>query len=137
MRLTRWWIKRDEKGRILFDHNPNIEGDRVLYRLITIVDEYGEIKGYHSPTQLDKFLMLAYWRKHDGLTEDILFSWESFSDWFVNKATGPEFIRRQRERMLSMKVADVPPEIKAKMRKGQEAVREFFGQAEEKAGMYP
>lgn len=137
MRLTRWWIKRDEKGHILFDHNPNLAADRVCYRLICIVDECGEIKGYHSPTQLDKFLMLAYWRKYDGLTDDILYSWESFNDWFLNKATGPEYIRRQREKMLNMKIADVPAEIKEKMRKGQEGVREMFGQAEEKAGMYP
>ena len=48
------------------------------------------ISDYHTVTQLDKLLMVDYWKEYDGLVGD-------FRDWFVRNATAPELIRRARQ----------------------------------------
>ncbi len=55
------------------------------------------IGDYHTMTELDKTLMLDYWRDYDGLmlpTSDLA---DGFCRWFVHKATAPELIRRARQ----------------------------------------
>lgn len=55
---------------------------------------------YNTMTELDKLLMLDYWRIYDGLFEAIIYdhtTTHGFENWFVHKATAPELIRRARQ----------------------------------------
>lgn len=53
---------------------------------------------YNTMTELDKLLMIDYWKEYDYLTfptsEDRLYQ---FENWFVKEATAPELIRRARQ----------------------------------------
>ncbi len=52
---------------------------------------------YNTMTELDKMLMLDYWREYDGLvlpTSDLN---GGFKNWFVHKATSTELLRRARQ----------------------------------------
>ncbi len=50
---------------------------------------------YNTMTELDKILMLDYWREYDQFIEGLDFN--NFKLWFVHRATPPELIRRARQ----------------------------------------
>jgi hypothetical protein len=62
--------------------------------------------GYHHPpyttmSQLDKILMLQYWKYFDGMRE----SYDKPNDfyrWFIEKATPPEMVRRSRQFLVEV-----------------------------------
>jgi len=57
------------------------------------------IGSYNTMTQLDKKLMVEYWREYDGLnyTSELEKDMGWFTEWFINNATPPELIRRARQ----------------------------------------
>lgn len=64
--------------------------------IVMLLTEPGLALGsYRNMTQFDKLLMVNYWLRYDGLTEDMTFA-ESVA-WFVQSATAPELIRRARQ----------------------------------------
>ncbi len=77
----------------------------VAERLMMMATKPGYSVGdYNTMTELDKILMLDYWREYDGLTtkeHEIYYtqeqSYQGFKQWFVHKATAPELIRRARQ----------------------------------------
>ena len=67
---------------------------------------------YHTMTELDKILMLDYWREFDNLPatddkEDYLF--DKF--WFIHKATAPELIRRARQWLSEHQYLILKPDV--------------------------
>ena len=50
---------------------------------------------YTKVTELDKMLMVDYWREFDGMGNCITIG--NFEKWFVDVATAPELIRRARQ----------------------------------------
>lgn len=50
---------------------------------------------YNTMTELDKILMMDYWKEYDSFIEGLDFS--NFKLWFVHGATPPELIRRARQ----------------------------------------
>ena len=50
---------------------------------------------YNTITELDKHLILDYWTKYDALSVNL--NDLNFRDWFVKRATSPEWIRRARQ----------------------------------------
>ncbi len=68
----------------------------IAENLMDMVTKPGYSVGeYNTMTELDKILMLAYWREYDGLVAYKLegeFDW-----WFIHKATSAELIRRARQ----------------------------------------
>jgi hypothetical protein len=53
---------------------------------------------YNTMTELDKTLMLQYWRMYDGMKPVInCDTVADFNKWFIHKATAPELIRRARQ----------------------------------------
>ena len=55
---------------------------------------------YNTMSELDKILMVQYWREYDGMPSDKL-SFDAFEIWFVEEATSPEWLRRSREWLCS------------------------------------
>jgi hypothetical protein len=53
------------------------------------------VSDYNTMTELDKHLMVDYWREYDNLNNIMVIS--GFHDWFIRKATAPELIRRARQ----------------------------------------
>ncbi len=67
----------------------------IAENIMDMVTEPGySIGDYSTMTELDKRLMLGYWRKYDGL--DIALR-GGFDDWFIHKATSAELLRRARQ----------------------------------------
>ncbi len=66
---------------------------------------------YNKMTELDKILMLDYWREYDGLLDALFNEPKYFDSWFVSKATTPELIRRAREWLVSHNYLIVKPDV--------------------------
>ena len=66
----------------------------VAKRIVMLASKPGYAIGeYHTMTQLDKRLMVDYWKEYDGEPTSTM----TFRDWFVLSATEPELIRRARQ----------------------------------------
>ena len=63
---------------------------------------------YHDMTGLDKLIMLDYWKEYDGLNNIQPKDWQ---EWFREKATAPEWIRRSRENLQQHKAIFPKPEV--------------------------
>jgi len=50
---------------------------------------------YNTMSELDKMIMLDYWREYDGFCAVMTSS--EFREWFIKHAISPEWIRRSRE----------------------------------------
>jgi len=66
------------------------------------------VGGYHTMTELDKILMLDYWREYDGFTTSTFLE---FDTWFVHKATAPELIRRSRQWLSEHQYLILSPDV--------------------------
>ena len=93
-------------GEIRIDCDPP-QLRTVTERLINLIAELltrldYQFPQYHTMTELDKILMVEYWRKYDGMfTLSESSPVFNFDDWFVKKATEPELVRRARQLLLS------------------------------------
>lgn len=68
----------------------------VAERLLNLITKPGYAVGdYQTTSQLDKMLMVDYWREYDGLNLAQLES--GWREWFVTSATNPELLRRSRQ----------------------------------------
>lgn len=68
----------------------------IAERLVMMATKPGYSVGdYNTMTELDKRLMVDYWREYDGLNDIVAIS--GFHDWFVYKATETELLRRARQ----------------------------------------
>ncbi len=63
---------------------------------------------YHTVTELDNTLALAYWREYDNMP---LSSNNSFEDWFIHKATSWELIRRSRQWLSEHHYVILSPDV--------------------------
>jgi len=52
---------------------------------------------YHTMSQLDKILMVDYWKEYDGMIDALTRTPGEFTGWFIKSATSPELIRRSRQ----------------------------------------
>ena len=64
---------------------------------------------YNTMTELDKILMLDYWRECDGFIEGLDFN--NFKMWFIHKATAPELIRRARQWLSEHQYLILKPDV--------------------------
>jgi len=55
-----------------------------------------QFPNYHTMAQFDKQLTIEYWKQYDGL-DKALSEPATFRQWFTEKATYPEYIRRARQ----------------------------------------
>ena len=68
----------------------------IAENLMNMVAKPGYAVGdYNTMTELDKMLMLDYWKDYDNFIEGLGFN--NFKLWFVHRATAPELIRRARQ----------------------------------------
>jgi hypothetical protein len=71
----------------------------IAENIMNLVSKLGfSIGNYNTMSELDRKIMLAYWREYDGLNESSLLN---FDDWFIHKATSTELLRRSREFLAS------------------------------------
>jgi hypothetical protein len=96
--------------------NPQLPMELARYRLVMVVDQYMKanpdgITGYNHMYQLDKLLCLAYWIKWDGLNRETLINMQDFQQWFLTKATPPEYIMRARRWLRENKLAEFPRHV--------------------------
>ena len=66
--------------------------------------------GYHTVTELDNMLAIAYWQEYDGMKELDKIS-SSFDNWFIHVATAWEAIRRSREWLAQHNYIFVEPDV--------------------------
>jgi len=96
----------------------------VAERILTMCTGLGYAIGdYQTMTELDKILMVDYWREYDGM-ENILKIFKDDKDidlWFIKSATEPELIRRARQWLVEHQAMIV-----------KESVRERASQAGDK-----
>ncbi len=70
----------------------------ICEKLLTMCTRLGyACPEYHTMTQLDKIIMMQYWREYDGFEDAIIRTIGEFTEWFINKATEPELLRRSRQ----------------------------------------
>ncbi len=82
----------------------------IAERIIMMVTKPGYSVGdYNTMTELDKILMVDYWKEYDGLNLDTLES--GWREWFVRKATAPELIRRSRQWLSEHQYLILRPEV--------------------------
>lgn len=66
----------------------------VAQNIVMLVSKPGYSAGkYNTMTELDKIIMLGYWREYDYMT----YEEDGFDNWFIHTATNPELIRRARQ----------------------------------------
>ena len=93
---TKW---RDAFGEIHIpetSHCPN-QIKKICENILTMCLSLGNVcpTNYNTMTELDKTLMLMYWREYDGMNLPT-----QFDDWFVHEATEPDAIRRARQYLV-------------------------------------
>lgn len=85
--------KRDGFGNIHITSCPN-QLRTCCERIMEMVTSLGyRPPSYHSITELDKKIVLQYWRRFDGLIDTNMADYD-FSDWWLKKATNPDIISR-------------------------------------------
>ncbi len=68
----------------------------IAENLINMATKPGYSVGdYSTMTELDKLLMMDYWKEYDSFIVGLDFN--NFKLWFVHRATAPELIRRARQ----------------------------------------
>ena len=73
---------------------------KIAENIMTLLTTPGyAVPDYNSMNELDKMLMLEYWKRFDGM--DAAMQDDACFKWYVNKATSPELIRRAREWLIS------------------------------------
>jgi len=60
---------------------------------------------YNTVSQLDKMLMLAFWKEYDGLKQD------DFEKWFLSEATMPDLITRARRWLVERHYLILKPDV--------------------------
>ena len=94
---TKW---RDAFGEIHIpetSHCPN-QIKKICENILTM---YSGLDGvcptsYNTMSELDKMIMLDYWRRYDAMPNEKL-NFDAFEIWFLERATQPELVRRSRE----------------------------------------
>ena len=76
------------------------------------------ISDYHTVTQLDKLLMVDYWKEYDGLNLDT-----NFSQWFISSATMPDLITRAIRWLVSHNYIFLKPSVQENALKAAENFR--------------
>ena len=76
---------------------------------------------YHSMSELDKILMLQYWKYIDGMKEDFSKP-NDFYKWFISKATSPDLIGRSRRWLIENNIMWVDANIVERAHKAGERV---------------
>ena len=108
---TKW---RDMTGEIHIpetSHCPN-QIKKICENILTMCLRLGGTcpTNYNTMTELDKTLMVEYWKEYDGLTLDL--EMEPAIVWFIKHATEPDAIRRARQYLVEHHAIYVKPEVK-------------------------
>jgi hypothetical protein len=93
---TKW---RDAFGEIHIPETSHCPSQikPICERILTMCTRLGY--AYNTMTQLDRILMLQYWREYDHLN-DCLDGYVKFETWFMNHATETELLRRSRQYLV-------------------------------------
>jgi hypothetical protein len=126
---------RTDAGIPKLEINPRLPMELARYRLVCTVDDYmrendAGITGYDHMYQLDKLLCLAYWMKYDGLTKQTLVNWHDFEQWFLKKATPPEYITRARRWLRENHLAEFPKHVVDAANRSEKAIANQFSGGE-------
>jgi hypothetical protein len=89
---------QDQFGEFhILDKSKCPKGIQVIAeRILKLVDRWQNGLGekmprYNTMTELDKIIILEYWKEYDGITID---SMTAFESWFTECATFPDMITR-------------------------------------------
>ena len=119
---------RTDAGIPKLEINPNLPMELARYRLVVVVDQYmpDGITGYDKFYQLDKLLCLAYWMRWDGLNKATLTNWHDFEQWFLKKATPPEYITRARRWLRENHLAEFPKHVVDAANRSEKSIASQF-----------
>lgn len=114
MRVTSY-LTKDDKGKLRLPA-AHSHFEEVQQRMLCLLDEHGEITGYQEFEPVDKWFMLAYWTRFDGLDKVMdKDTYDRFCKWFSKVALYPDYIRRSREMLVSKGLVEVPSHVKRRM----------------------
>lgn len=66
---------------------------------------------YNTMTELDKQLMLDYWKEYDGLPTTASIIIDALGTWFIHKATFPALITRARRWLVEHHYLILKPDV--------------------------
>jgi hypothetical protein len=83
----------------------------IAERLMMMVTKPGySVGSYNSVTQLDKMLILDYWREYDDLHDTDLADYD-FKEWWLTKATEPDLVSRAARWLVSHNYLFLDPDV--------------------------
>lgn len=98
-------IERDFFGDIALPDCPPVIRSVAERILVLLVDLRLSPPSLNGMARLDQFLILNYWKLHDGMNQS------DFEAWFMSKATYPERIRRARQWLVEQRILILPDDI--------------------------
>lgn len=106
--------KRDMTGKIRMTDCEPKHLQVVTEKLVNLIDDLLNKLDYQFPqyrtmTELDKILMVEYWKAYDGFCT---INTNEFTEWFIKQATEPELIRRARQILIARHWIFVDPDVK-------------------------
>lgn len=118
------WLGKDEQGKLKLQAARPGSSEEAQNRILHILEEGGEITGYNNFEPVDKHLMLCFWAT-EGLKELLgPAHWQDFCEFFMHKATYPDYIRRAREILVSSGRVEVPNHVKRRMKEKAQAMKQ-------------
>lgn len=83
----------------------------IAENIMNMVSKPGySVGNYNTMTELDKILMLDYWKEYDGCFQ-FEATYDEYKNWFVKNATTPELIRRARQWLSEHNYIIVNPDV--------------------------
>lgn len=125
MKLSSWLAKDRDGKLVVVPAKPGSTQD-IHNRLMLILEEVGEITGYDDFEPVDKYLMLAYWTRHQRLRDILGERYDDFCDWFRNEALYPDYIRQGRQILVRHGLVEVPARVKQRMKAKAQAIQQSF-----------
>lgn len=120
------WVRPGSDGKLVLPPAKPHSSEEAQNRMMEIINEVGEIKGYQTFEEVDRYLMLCIWTRHDGLKTVLGSHYDDFCSWFRQRATYPDYIRRGREAMVSKGIVEVDPHVKKRMQEKAKAMQASF-----------
>lgn len=131
---------RTDAGTPKLEINPKLPMELARWRVAMIVNEYmveeimkgtkkedvKGIVGYNKFYQLDKLLMLAIWMRYDGLGKETLTCWADWQNWWLTKATPPDYISRARRWFRDNKLAEFPKHVVDAANRSEKSIANQF-----------
>lgn len=103
--------RQDMLGNIQISNCPS-QLRRIAENIVNMATQLDySFPDYHTITELDKRLMVDYWKNYDGLKFDSVEAIVGFDKWFIKSATHPDLITRARRWLIEHNYLIIKPDV--------------------------